>query len=202
MGKKYYGVRYGDGGAEVFSDWEACKVKIKGEKGVSYKGFLTEKEAHDFASGSTPSPAKIDIDARYAIYVDGSFKDDIYSYGFVLVDLKTDKPLVERRGRGVDKEAAALRNVSGEMKGAMEAVKCAISLGIVEITLCYDYLGIEKWAKGEWKRNNELTKKYYKYMKSKEDRIKVYFHKVKGHSGNKWNDLADTLAKEGLNLQE
>lgn len=198
MGKKYYGARYSDGRAEVFSDWEACKLKIKGEKGVSYKGFLTEREASDFALGKIPLYAK--IDTRYAIYVDGSFKDDVYSYGFVLVDLKTDKSLIERSGRGVDKEAAALRNISGEMKGAMEAVRYAISQGIAEITVCYDYSGIEKWAKGKWKRNNEFTRKYHKYMKGKEDKIKVYFHKVKGHSGNKWNDLADDLAKEGLNL--
>lgn len=201
MRRKYYGVKYRDGSGEIFSDWNVCRLKLKGKKGVVYKGFLTEKEACDFISGSTTIQTTINISTRYAIYIDGSFKDDIYSYGFVLVDLKYDKAIAERSGKGADKDAAALRNVSGEMKGAIEAIKYVISLGINEITVCYDYSGIEKWAKGEWKRNNEYTKKYYEYMKSKEGRIKIHFYKVKGHSGNKWNELADILAKEGLKIK-
>ena len=198
MGKKFYGVKYNDGRAEVFSDWNICKSAVTGEKGVSYKGFPSRDEAEAFAFDKKIKISGNDIDTRYVVYVDGSFKDDIYSYGFVLVDLNEDKSLFEKYGRGMDKEAAALRNVSGEMKGAMEAVSYCISQGITDITICYDYSGIENWATGDWKRNNEFTRMYHEYMNSKKDKIKVSFLKVKGHSGDKWNDVADMLAKKGL----
>ena len=33
------------------------------------------------------------------------------------------------------------------------------------------------------------------------DKIEVIFHKVKGHSNNHYNDLADKLAKEALGIK-
>lgn len=196
MKKKYYGVKYKDGKTEIFSDWNLCKKAIHGQKGVSYKGFLTRDAASAFINNSSNTNS---ITTRYAAYVDGSFKDDTYSYGFVLVDLKDDSEVYSGFGKGEDEKAAALRNVSGEMKAAMESISYAISFGIKELTICYDYSGIEKWATEEWKRNNDYTRMYNEYIKSKEDKIKLYFYKIKSHSGDKWNDKADELAKLGLN---
>lgn len=38
---------------------------------------------------------------------------------------------------------------------------------------------------------------YYDQVK---DKLKIQFIKVKGHSGDKYNDMADRLAKKALNL--
>jgi len=54
----------------------------------------------------------------------------------------------------------AIRNVAGEMLGAMYAVKWAMVNGYKEIELRYDYEGIEKWVQGIWKAKNELAQKY------------------------------------------
>ncbi|MGM8296621.1 viroplasmin family protein, partial (plasmid) [Clostridium perfringens] len=82
------------------------------------------------------------------IYVDGSFmvSKENYSYGFLVV--KNDEILYEDNGVGYDKEAIALRNVSGEVEGAMKAIEYAIENGYKDIVLCYDYQGIESWALG------------------------------------------------------
>ena len=119
-----------------------------------------------------------------------------YSYGFLVV--KNDEILYEDNGVGYDKEAIALRNVSGEVEGAMKAIVYAIENGYKDIVLCYDYQGIESWALGTWKRNNRITQNYNEFMQEKFKLIKVRFKKIKGHSGNKFNDRADILAKKAL----
>lgn len=207
--KKFYGVKFGDGSSEIFTEWSVCKDRIKGEKGISYKGFSTKEEALAFVNtenGIIKQKSKkvkndtttIKFNTDIAIYVDGSYRDDIYSYGFVVVNVIDDVAIYEQRGRGNDVEAAKLRNVSGEMKGAMEAMVYCLNNGIKEATICYDYSGIEMWALGLWKRNNVFTKGYYDFYECRKDRIKVHFMKIKGHSGDKWNERADILAKDGL----
>lgn len=207
--KKFYGVKFGDGSSEIFTEWSVCKDRIKGEKGISYKGFSTKEEALAFVNtenGIIKQKSKkvkndtttIKFNTDIAIYVDGSYRDDVYSYGFVVVNVIDDVAIYEQRGRGNDVEAAKLRNVSGEMKGAMEAMVYCLNNGIKEATICYDYSGIEMWALGLWKRNNVFTKGYYDFYECRKDRIKVHFMKIKGHSGDKWNERADILAKDGL----
>ena len=203
--KKYYGVLFKDGKSEVYEDWGTCRSKIIGVKGVIYKGFPTREEALAFielAGGGavkTKGTSK-SFQTDIAIYVDGSYRDNIYSYGYVVVDVEKDEALHEQSGKGMDEEAAKLRNVSGEMKGAMEAITYCLSNGIEEVTICYDYSGIEMWALGLWKRNNVFTAAYHDFFQNRKDRLKVHFKKIKGHSGDRWNERADILAKEGLNI--
>lgn len=44
----------------------------------------------------------------------------------------------------------AIRNVAGEMHGAMYAVQWAFENGYSSVVIHYDYEGIEKWATGVW----------------------------------------------------
>ena len=63
------------------------------------------------------------------------------------------------------------------------------------LTIVHDYQGIASWCTGEWKTNKEGTKAYKAYFDSLKDKIIIHFQKVKGHSGDEYNDLADELAK-------
>ena len=80
----------------------------------------------------------------------------------------------------------------------MAAVERAIELKLSEVTIYYDYMGIEMWATGDWKRNKQGTIAYYDYMQSVKNKIKIKFMKVKGHSGVDGNEEADRLAKEAV----
>ena len=74
---------------------------------------------------------------------------------------------------------ASMRNVAGEVFGSMAAIEKALELGLKDLTIYYDYMGIEMWAKGLWKRNKKGTVAYYEYVRSVEDKIRLSFVKVK-----------------------
>ncbi|UBK90388.1 ribonuclease H1 domain-containing protein [Clostridium perfringens] len=206
MAKKYYAIAKGKSGIpKIVETWTECQKEVIGCKGAKYKSFASKEEAEKFISihenGGSFEEVKgneeVKDDLIY-IYVDGSFmvSKENYSYGFLVV--KNDEILYEDNGVGYDKEAIALRNVSGEVEGAMKAIEYAIENGYKDIVLCYDYQGIESWALGTWKRNNRITQNYNEFMQEKFKLIKVRFKKIKGHSGNKFNDRADILAKKAL----
>jgi ribonuclease HI len=85
--------------------------------------------------------------------------------------------------------------VAGEVLGAIKAMEYAIRNGHKSLHLYFDYQGIESWAIGTWKRNNALTMGYHEHYRKLSGDLKVIFHKVKGHSGNRFNDRADEMAK-------
>ena len=122
-------------------------------------------------------------------YVDGSFLDGISGYGVVFVD---ESGTYELKGVA-DKKYASMRNVSGEIYGAMQAITYARNKGYKKLSIYYDYTGLENWATGKWQANKELTQKYAEYCNR--SGVKLNFIKVKSHSGNEMNDRADMLAK-------
>jgi len=136
------------------------------------------------------------VTTTYA-FVDGSYdkKKKIYGWGgFLVHDGK--KTIIQ--GYGNDPEMVKMWNVAAEITGSMRAIQKAIELGIAELTIYYDYLGIEMWATGKWKRKKKGTKLYYEYIQSVKDSITLHFVKVKGHSGIPGNEEADKLAKEAV----
>jgi len=200
---KFYAVAKGKSGEGlILNSWEDCKKEVMGVKGAIYKSFASKEEAKEFLNlhnnGKTDSNEEdLNSDMLY-IYVDGSFMEARGNYSFGLVAVKNGEVLHKDKGIGHEEHNRALRNVAGEVLGAMKAVEYALNNDYKEVTICFDYQGIESWALGTWQRNRELTKHYHHYMKEKMKKLKIYFKKIKGHSGDKYNDLADKLAKSAL----
>ena len=80
----------------------------------------------------------------------------------------------------------------------MLAMKYCIDKGYKDLLIYYDYEGIEKWCSGEWKANKEGTIYYRQFCIEAMKKINISFKKVKAHSGNKYNDMADKLAKQAV----
>lgn len=136
-------------------------------------------------------------DIVYA-YVDGSFRQGYEVYGYGVVIVAHDEVLKTFSGYGQKPEYVTMRNVAGEVLGAVKAMEYAVSVGARKLVLHFDYQGIESWAKGTWKRNNDLTRGYHEFTKNIQTKLELVFKKVKGHSGDRFNDMADELAKQGV----
>ncbi len=139
-------------------------------------------------------------DKTIKAYVDGSFNVETGVYSFGCVFLPDDGTVRVLCGSGNDPENAKQRNVTGEMLGAMNAVLCAIKSGYKAIEIYYDYAGIESWVTGAWKSKNDLTRSYAMAMRGWMSRIRISFHKVEAHTGDKYNELADKMAKRGADV--
>ena len=138
-------------------------------------------------------------------FVDGSYNPTtkVYGYGGFLVYKNNGKEIkVEIQGVGDDPDMATMRNVAGEICGAVAAIKKAMELKLPKITIYYDYLGIEMWATGLWKRNKKGTKAYYEFIKEASSSIDIEFIHVKGHSGIEGNETADIMAKKAVGVYD
>lgn len=131
-------------------------------------------------------------------YVDGSYDSVTHEYASGIAMFVAGRE-VHFSQKFNDPEMADMRNVAGEIKAAATAMKYCANRGIKSLDIYYDYKGIEMWCLGKWKTNNPGTKRYKEfYDKEIEGKVKVKFVKVAAHSGDKYNDLADRLAKAAL----
>lgn len=129
----------------------------------------------------------------YQAYVDGSYDNQRKTVGYGAVILKQGEELIRLSGR-VD-EFTDSHQIGGELAATMRVISWCEQQEITEIDIFYDYKGIEMWATGRWKTAKEISRSYKAYMQKSD--VKVYWHKVKSHTGVHWNDIADELAKKG-----
>ncbi len=134
-------------------------------------------------------------------FIDGSFnpKTNVYGCGGFLIDQYGKKHIIQKTGSLPN--MIKMRNVAGEILGAMEIVKLAYKIGMKKITIYYDYEGIKKWVTGTWKCRKKETRDYAEYIWSiMELGLRIYFVHIKSHSGNDKNDEADQLAKLAVGI--
>ena len=210
--KKFYAVKVGRVPG-IYGTWDECKMQVDGYPNSEYKGFARLSEAESFVGPEVLESMKLTSDIHayeekasasledgYAVkaYVDGSYDVATGNYAsgaVILVDGKT----VELNELYTDEAGSKLRNVAGEIKGAELAIEYCKKQGIDSVVIYHDYLGVGKWADDEWKANLDMTKAYKSYIRECRKNMRINFVKVKGHSGDKYNDMADALAKAALN---
>ena len=222
MANKFYAVKIGKTPG-IYYNWDDCKANVNGYPGAIYKSFKTIQEANEFMgyqndislnAETTKTNKSVTIENDNVLevdrnilkdespfaFVDGSFNvtNNVYGYGGFLI-ANGEKYIL--MGSGDEPEMASMRNVAGEVLGSQATIKKALELGLSELTIYYDYAGIEMWALGNWKRNKKGTIAYYDYVNSIRHKISLNFVKVKGHSGIDGNEEADRLAKKAVGIE-
>ena len=192
---KYYAVKKGRR-AGIYTSWDACKDQVLGFSDAKYKSFDTKEEAEEYIKKET----RVFNDTEIEAYVDGSYSEDLGKYSYGCIIIRDGKVIHKMKGCSSDVNYIEMRNVAGELEAAVQAIKWALQNGEKSIRIYHDYQGIASWANGEWKTNKYGTQEYASFINSCSSEIRVEFTKVKGHSGQKYNEMADQLAKEGLRL--
>lgn len=132
-------------------------------------------------------------------YCDGSFNANTNVYGYGVL-IQVDGQSYRFSGSARDREKASMRNVAGEIDGAVRTIDEAINLGITDLTIYYDYEGVRKWCTREWKAKNQYTQAYRDYFARKNKKININFVHVYGHSGVDGNEEVDFIAKKAVGL--
>ncbi|MDD7044351.1 MAG: ribonuclease H family protein [Peptoniphilaceae bacterium] len=194
---KYYAVKKGRNPG-IYKSWEACQKEVSGYPGAIFKSFKNEKDALAFMEDREKEGQELSPDSAIA-YVDGSYniKEKIYGAGVVFIEEDGQSEYYKT----YTDDYYVHRNVAGEVRASELAIDIAIEKGKKALTIYHDYQGIASWANKEWKANNELTKSYASRVEEKRKIIKISFVKVKGHSNDKYNDLADSLAKKAAGVE-
>ncbi|MBE5881395.1 MAG: RNase H [Lachnospiraceae bacterium] len=218
MAKKYYAVKKGLTPG-IYTSWADCQAQINGYSGAIYKGFATKEEAMDFMGGEAEIFGEVEqmtlpfvnteptveksvsatMDTEAVAYVDGSYDvtTGSFSYGMVMFHDEKEQHFSKKFENS---DLATMRNVAGEIEGARAAMQYCLDNGIKSLTIYHDYIGIAAWCTGEWKAKQEGTMDYALFYRAASLHVDIHFQKVKGHSGDTYNELADKLAKEALGI--
>lgn len=185
--QKFYAIK-SPNESKIVMTWAECEKLTHGVKGVLFKSFGSRAEAEAWISGmEAPVPDGI------RVFVDGSFSPDFPKSGWAFVATENDKEIA--RGSGITAFDAESRNIDGEVMASFQAMRWLDSNDKTG-TICHDYEGIARWAKGEWQAKSNIAKRYVAAAQPYLHRVS--FEKVEAHTGVKWNELVDKLAKEAI----
>lgn len=203
MAKKYYAVKNGRTGDGIYDTWDQCRAQVHGVKNVIYKSFPSREQAEAFlqlagtSSAEEDTPADPHREGVAVAYVDGSFSQETMEIGSGAVLFWQGQELrFSEKHR--DPDLAQMHNVAGEILGSETVIRYCLDQGIPALEIHHDYEGVGKWAMGLWKANKPGTQAYAAFCGQAQKKLRLTFVKVKGHSSNPWNDLADTLARQAL----
>ncbi|MBO0474419.1 ribonuclease H family protein [Enterococcus ureasiticus] len=202
---KYYAVKHGRK-IGIFNSWGEAEKQVKNFSGASFKSFSTKEEAESFLGAGKKINSEvsnmIDTSDKIEAYVDGSFDSNTNIYGTGVVIIKNGKKIEEIFKQGNDERFISSYQIAGEIFGALEAILWVKREQLSHLIIYYDYEGIEKWATGAWNANKPISQYYVEAFKRASKGISVIFEKVKAHSGNYYNELADSLAKKATKINQ
>ena len=206
---KFYAVRNGHTPG-IYTTWPACEAQVKGFPLARYKSFSTREAAEAFLDGArptvtpaavkapVPSPATRRTANAVHIWVDGAclqHEEGPLRFGWAYVILLDgERELHRGKGHAVPAGARQHRNVAAEIQAVLHALTWCQKHGIASATIYFDYQGLASWALGEWKTNIPFTQSYAAKVRAMG--MRLTWQKVRAHSGEKYNELVDQLAKE------
>lgn len=121
------------------------------------------------------------------IYCDGAYSPSRLQGGWAFVALKDDVKIHSSFFPVKD-----TTNNRMEMQAAIEACKWAVEQGYTEITILSDSMYVIGTMTQNWKKKKNVD--LWLEMEEVTDKVTVNWLHVKGHSGDRYNELCDVLA--------
>ena len=210
---KYYAVVRGVE-TGIFNSWAIASKLVLGYPGSIYKSFNSLQDAEEFMmKNNTDKPKQKDyrikkrtvinkilpLNNRSIIYTDGSSKNEIAGYGAVLI--KPTGDILKYYGRVPFDRGT-------NQKAELYAIYVALHIedGPIQIMTDSEYSincltkWTSNWIAKDWKgiKNREIIESIYNLLQERD----VKFQHVKAHSGVKYNEEADRLAKLGTTTDD
>ncbi|QGU95818.1 ribonuclease HI [Clostridium bovifaecis] len=212
MAKKVYAIKEGfdfDKNEKIenkiVDTWAECLEYVKGVKGAKYKSFEDINSAKQYLSDGSKllkkSEGNYPEDCLH-IYVDGSYNANTEKYSYGLVAVRKDVVEYIESDSSKDASKKNIRQIAGELQGAIRGVEYALRKGEKKVVIFHDYEGISHHATGFWERREESSIQYYNKMNGlMNSGIEVIFVKVDSHTGDLFNELVDEKCKEEIEIQ-
>lgn len=135
-----------------------------------------------------------------AAYTDGSYNPTTGCIGcaFVMIDQNHKRPYRTSFKKYLTEYKEFGSNIA-EICAARSVIRAAISLGFSEIFIYYDWTGVEIFSHSDSikKRHESCPSfaEYAKYVEEAREKIAITFIKVKAHSDDEMNCIADKMAR-------
>ena len=211
MVKKFYAIKEGFNSNnnqkienKIVDTWAECLKYVKGVKGAKYKSFEDVNKAKQYLiDGSKLLKKGEDCypeDCMH-IYVDGSYNASTKRYSYGVVAIRNNVVLYIDSASSKDNSNNSIRQIAGELGGAIKGVEYALSQGDKKVVIFHDYEGVSHHATGFWERREPSSIDYYNRMNELMHKgIEVIFVKVDSHTGDLFNELVDEKCKEKLSI--
>lgn len=132
------------------------------------------------------------------LYVDGSYREGKTSYAYALV--QENQVTHSANGLMKEEEVNGTHQIAGELEAIIQGLEWCKKHQIKEVRICHDLINSQKWATGEFKANNPVTKRYVAYIQ--QTPVHIRWKKVLAHSGVQFNELVDRLATDAFSKGE
>ena len=221
MAAKYYAVAVGRQ-VGIFDTWAIAEPLVKRFPGAKYKSFRTHNDASNYLELNRsdqpqhlpqpqpqplpqpqpqplPQPQQTKVESGRVFYTDGSCVDKYGGFGVVVVD--DGKETATHHGGLPDYPTT---NNRSELFAILTVVSNYPDDLLIRTDSEYSINGLTKyvtsWMRNGWKtsagtdvKNADLIKEIVRLSQGRS----VSFQHVYGHTGNKFNEMADRLANQG-----
>ena len=189
---------------KLVDSWSECQKYIKGVKGAIYKSFEDINEAKSFLQKGSEllrkGKDKYDENCLH-VYVDGSYNSASRKFSYGVVAVKDNIVEYVHGGSGKNSEDNNIRQIAGELNAALEGAQYALNNKHKKVVIFHDYEGICHHATGFWQRKDKSSQEYYEKMNDLMKKgIEIQFVQVKSHEEDLFNEMADTICKKELNI--